>query len=187
MILASQSPRRKELLGMITEDFEVCPAYADEVIPVGVTAFFVSVMLAEQKCTEVVERIAPDDKTVVIACDTAVIYENRIFGKPKNKKEAFDMLRALSGNTHFVSSGYCIYYKGRYFKRMESASVTFSDLSDDDIKEYIATGEPMDKAGAYGIQGKGGLFVRKIVGDYYTIVGLPVNSVAQLLSDILLN
>ena len=185
VVLASQSPRRKELLGMITEDFEVSPAYADEVIPVGVTAFFVTVMLAEQKCTEVVERLKPDDDTVVIACDTAVIYENKIFGKPKNKKDAADMLRTLSGNTHFVSSGYCIYYKGRYYKRMESASVTFSELSEDDIKEYVATGEPMDKAGAYGIQGLGGLLVRKIVGDYYTIVGLPVNSLCQLLSDIL--
>ena len=185
VILASQSPRRKELLELIVKDFEVSPAYGDEIIPVGVTTFFVTVMLAEQKCTEVVERLKPDDDTVVIACDTAVICDNKIFGKPKNRKDAFDMLRALSGEQHFVSSGLCVYYKGRYYKRMESASVTFSELTDDDIKEYIDTGEPMDKAGAYGIQGYGGLLVRKIVGDYYTIVGLPINSLCQLLSDIL--
>ena len=185
VVLASQSPRRKELLGLIVDEFDIEPAYGDEVIPVGVTAFFVTVMLAEQKCTEVVERIKPDDDTVVIACDTAVIYDNKIFGKPKNKRDAFNMLRTLSGNRHFVSSGICVYYKGKYYKRMDSASVTFSDLSDEDIKEYIETGEPMDKAGAYGIQGYGGLLVKKIVGDYYTIVGLPMTSLCQLLNDLL--
>lgn len=185
VILASRSPRRKELLGMIADDFEVCPAYGDEIIPVGVTTFFVTVFLAEQKCTEVVERLKPDENTVVIACDTAVICDNKIFGKPKNKKDASDMLHALSGKQHFVSSGLCVYYKGKYHKRMESASVTFADLTDEDIKDYIATGEPMDKAGSYAIQGLGGLLVKKIVGDYYTIVGLPVYSLCQLLDDIL--
>ena len=185
VILASQSPRRKELLGFIVNDFEVCPAYGDEIIPVGTTPMFVTVVLAEQKCSEVVGRLSPDDDTIVIACDTAVICNNKIFGKPKNKSDAARMLRELSGNTHFVSSGMCIYYKGKYHKHLDTSSVMFSELTESDIKEYVDSGEPMDKAGAYGIQGLGGLLVRKIVGDYYTIVGLPVNSLCQMLSGIL--
>ena len=185
VILASASPRRKELLAYITDKFEIEPAYGEEIIPEGYTAFFVPVELAEQKCREVVERCKPDDDTIVIACDTAVVLDNRLYGKPKSTSDAKRMLSELSGKTHFVSSGLCVYYKGRYRKNLSSASVIFNDLSEADIDAYAATGEPMDKAGAYGIQGLGSLMVKKIVGDYYSIVGLPLNLLAKMLDEVL--
>ena len=185
VILASASPRRKELLTFITDKFEIEPAYGDEIIPEGFTAFFIPVELAEQKCREVVGRCQPDDDTVVIACDTAVVLDNKLYGKPKNTADAKRMLSELSGKTHFVSSGICIYYKGRYRKNLSSASVVFDRLSAEDIEAYVKTGEPMDKAGAYGIQGLGSLMVRKIVGDYYSIVGLPLDMLARMLDEVL--
>ena len=185
VVLASASPRRKELLSYITDEFEVQPAYGEEIIPEGFTGFFIPIELAEQKCREVVERCQPDDDTIVIGCDTAVIYNNVIYGKPKNAADAKRMLTELSGNTHFVSSGLCVYYRGRYRKNLSTASVVFNELSEADINAYIATGEPMDKAGSYGIQGLGGLMVKKIVGDYYSIVGLPLNLLAVMLNEVL--
>lgn len=185
VILASASPRRKELLSYITDDFEVVPAVGEETAPDDIAAVDVPKFLAHQKCAEVVSRVAADDDTIVIACDTVVIHKGCILGKPENSSHALEMLKELSGDTHTVSSGLCVYYRGEYHSTVSTAEVTFSRLSENELAAYIASGEPMDKAGAYGIQGLGGVMVENIRGDYYAVVGLPINSLAGMLDKML--
>lgn len=182
VILASQSPRRKELLSIIFDDFEIVPALGEEIVDEGIESDLVPQSLALNKCREVAEKY-PD--ALVIGCDTAVILGNEIMGKPKNDADAFRMLRRLSGNTHKVISGTAIYYKGKYHTFSNVTAVTFRELSDDEVYDYIKTGEPFDKAGAYGIQGKGSLLVEKINGDYFNVVGLPISELAYRLKEIL--
>ncbi len=182
VVLASQSPRRKELLAVIFEKFDVVPAKGEEIIDKNVPVFLVPRNLAYNKCREV-SQIHSD--SLVIGCDTAVIFDNEIMGKPKDKEDAFRMLKQLSGNTHQVISGTAIYYKGQYYSFSCTTDVTFRKLSDGDINDYILTGEPFDKAGAYGIQGEGSLLVEKINGDYFNVVGLPVSELAKRIKDIL--
>lgn len=178
IILASQSPRRKELLSLIFDKFSIVPAKGEEIIDKSLTTQLVPQNLAYQKCRE----IALDNPdALVIGCDTAVILGDEIMGKPKDGDDAFAILRSLSGNTHQVISGTAIYYKGEYTSFSNVTDVTFRAFSDDFIREYINTGEPFDKAGAYGIQGKGSLLVEKINGDYFNVVGLPVSELAHRL------
>lgn len=134
-------------------------------------------MLATRKAQAAAEKF-PDDR--VIAADTVVALGKRIYGKPQSSEEAFEMLSALSGKTHQVFTGVCIYTKsGDRNAFCTRTDVTFFPLSESEIQTYIATGEPMDKAGAYGIQGKGSLFVEKIDGDYYNVVGLPISRLVR--------
>lgn len=176
VILASQSPRRKELLHFLFSDFSVRPADIDESIPVGVDPFAAAQLIAEKKADAI------NSSGLVIACDTVVIIGGEILGKPKDEGDAWHMLEKLSGVTHDVVSGVALRYKGKKRSFSQRTSVTFCSMTDGDISAYLATGEPFDKAGAYGIQGYGALFVEKIDGDFFNVVGLPL---ARLRTEIL--
>lgn len=170
VILASASPRRQELLGYIFDSFECIPADIDETLPHGIAAENAAEYLAEKKAEHIAAK-HPDD--LVIGCDTIVVYDGRIFGKPKDAADARTMLRALSGKIHHVVTGVSMLYNGRRTGFSDVTEVEFYPLSDREIEEYIATGSPMDKAGAYGIQDKKFLPVKRINGDYFNVVGLP--------------
>lgn len=171
VVLASQSPRRKELLNYITDEFSVIPSDYEEVLPEGLKTEDVPIFLAAQKALDV-SKSHPDE--LVIGCDTVVILGETILGKPKDKLEAFNMLSLLSGRTHKVISGVCLCLKGKTMSFSEETEVKFYDLSELEILSYIETNSPMDKAGSYGIQDGGALFVESINGDYYNVMGLPV-------------
>lgn len=180
LILASASPRRQELLKLICEDFLVVPAGIDESIDKSITLESVPEHLADQKASFVSEQ-HPDD--IVIGCDTGVFIGNQMLGKPHGEKSAFEMLRLLSGKTHRVITGCAIYKGGKKLSFSEVTEVEFYPLSNEEIKEYIAAGEPSDKAGAYGIQGKGSLLIKGIRGDYFNVVGLPVARLSRALKE----
>ena len=178
LILASGSPRRRELLSLITDEFEVLVSGCDEFVPEGTPAEKVPAILAEQKALAVA-KLRPDD--TVIGSDTVVVLNDEIFGKPKDKDHAHAMLKALSGKKHFVYTGVAVAGKDSVRSFVQKTEVEFYELSDENIEKYIATGEPMDKAGAYGIQGKGSVLVKGIVGDYFNVMGLPVAETARFL------
>lgn len=191
IILASASPRRKELLEQIGLQFEICPAKGEEVITKTIPHEVVQ-ELASQKAKEVAgmvkayetsheELVTPQD-IMVIGADTIVAYENQILGKPKDEEDAFRMLSMLSGNIHAVYTGVSIVLLGASGKAgemtfYEKTDVVMRAMSKDEIYRYIATGEPMDKAGAYGIQGKCAIYIDRIDGDYNNVVGLPVAAI----------
>ena len=178
LILASGSPRRRELLSLITDEFEILVSGCDEFVPEGTPAKKVPAILAEQKALAVA-KLRPED--TVIGSDTVVVLNDEIFGKPKDKAHAHAMLKALSGKKHFVYTGVAVAEKGEVRSFVQKTEVEFYELSDETIEKYIATGEPMDKAGAYGIQGKGSVLVKGIVGDYFNVMGLPVAETARFL------
>ena len=178
LILASGSPRRKELLSLITDEFEVLVSGCDEFVPEGTPAEKVPAILAEQKALAVA-KLRPED--TVIGSDTVVVLGGEIFGKPKDKEHAHAMLKALSGKKHFVYTGVAVAENDKVRSFVQKTEVEFYELSDEIIEKYIATGEPMDKAGAYGIQGKGSVLVKGIVGDYFNVMGLPVAETARFL------
>ncbi|MBQ7123742.1 MAG: septum formation protein Maf [Oscillospiraceae bacterium] len=177
-ILASGSPRRKELLSLIIPEFEILVSGCEEFVPEGTPAEKVPALLAEQKALAVA-KLRPDD--VVIGSDTVVVLNDEIFGKPKDKNHAHAMLRALSGKKHFVYTGVAVAEKGEVRSFVQKTEVEFYELSDETIDKYIESFEPMDKAGAYGIQGKGSVLVKGIVGDYFNVMGLPVAETARFL------
>lgn len=177
-ILASGSPRRKELLSLIIPEYEVLVSGCEEFVPEGTPAEKVPAILAEQKALAVA-KLRPED--TVIGSDTVVVLGGEIFGKPKDKAHAHSMLRALSGKKHFVYTGVAVAEKGSVRSFVQKTEVEFYELSDETIDNYIATGEPMDKAGAYGIQGKGSVLVKGITGDYFNVMGLPVAETARFL------
>lgn len=172
IVLASQSPRRYELLKKICEDFEVCPSKVDEFLPKEIEADRVAGFLAAQKCCDVAQSSGAD---VVIGCDTIVVLGNEILGKPKDYFDAFKMLKKLSGKEHIVYTGVCIITKDENIGFIEKTKVLFDTLSNDEINDYLRKEEVYDKAGAYAIQGEAAKFIRKIDGDYYNVMGLPVN------------
>ena len=170
LILASASPRRREILKNAGFEFEVKTSEADETLPDGISPEDAVELLAKLKN----EAVRAESDTTVISADTIVVCDGKILGKPKDEADAFKMLRLLSGREHFVFTGVCV-RKGEKLKVFhEKTAVYFYELGDSEISAYIATGEPMDKAGAYGIQGKGAVLVRKIDGDYLNVVGLPL-------------
>lgn len=182
LILASASPRRQELLKLITEEFLTVPADIEERVGQDVALYDIPQALAGQKAA-FVSRQHPDD--LVIGCDTGVFTDGQMLGKPQDCRAAADMLRMLSGKTHRVITGCAVYRGGACLSAFSQATeVTFYSLSDAEIEDYIATGEPMDKAGAYGIQGRGSLLVREIKGDYFNVVGLPVAALYRALKAI---
>lgn len=172
LILASASPRRRELMKLITEDFTAVSSDVDETLPQGIMPLEASEYLAAIKA-EAIAPEYPDD--VVIGCDTTVISENKILGKPHDRAHAEQLLRDLSGKTHTVVTGCAIVSGERKHSFSVYTDVTFRSLPEADILTYISTDEPYDKAGGYGIQGKGALLVEKISGDYFNVVGLPVS------------
>ncbi len=179
LILASASPRRRELLSSAGFDYEVHPAEIDEIIPDGTASESVAEILAKQKAQAVLEKYPGK---IVLGSDTVVVLDGEILGKPHSEKEAFEMLRALSGKEHRVYTGVCVCSKEKTLSFTSCAKVKFYSLSDNVINSYISTGEPMDKAGAYGAQGIGSMLVEKIDGDFFTVMGLPIAETARLLA-----
>lgn len=191
IILASGSPRRKELLEQMGLEFEIRPACGEEIVT-GTNPEEIVRSLASQKAGEIAEQImmeyyiAPKDfeenKIKVIGADTIVVCDNQIFGKPSDEADAADMLKRLQGHTHQVYTGVCVMTllmdqenpdEVAVKEFAEKTDVTMYEINDKEIQEYIATKEPMDKAGAYAIQGLGARFIKEIQGDYYNVVGLP--------------
>ncbi len=179
-ILASQSPRRRELLAIITDDFEVIPSNVEEILPDGLEAVKGPEYLAKIKAEDIAKAY-PDD--IVIGADTSVFLGNKVLGKPKDREDAFNMLKALSGNTHTVITGCAVIKNGACESFSVVSEVEFFELSDAEINAYLDTDEPYDKAGSYGIQAKGALFVKEIRGDYFNIVGLPIGELNKRLNN----
>lgn len=191
LILASGSPRRKELLEQVGAEFEILPARGEEVITSTLPEEAVK-ELSLQKAAEVAERYKKelpmenkDGKTIILGADTVVAFENQILGKPRDKEDAVRILQMLSGNTHSVFTGvsFIIEDNGKQVtcSFYEETKVTMYPVNESQILAYVESKEPMDKAGAYAIQGKGALFIEKIMGDYNNVVGLPVAAVFQKL------
>ena len=175
LVLASKSPRRSEILKNAGYDFEIRVADADETIPDGTKPEDAVVFLAARKAMAVNRA---DDETV-LGADTIVVLDNRILGKPKDREDAFNMLKSLSGRVHSVFTGVCIIENGRSVTFAEETQVEFLPLSDEDIYKYIDTNDCYDKAGAYGIQGYASKFIRRISGDYFNVVGLPISAIFE--------
>jgi septum formation protein len=180
LILASASPRRLELLRNAGVAFEVQPAHIPEDPLPGEDAKSCAERLAREKALAVA-RQRPND--TVLGADTVVVVDNQILNKPIDAADAARMLRMLSGGTHKVITGVCLVVSGQLSVSSETTSVTMSDISDKDIADYVATGEPMDKAGAYAIQGIASRWISRIEGDYSNVVGLPVARVWRMLRD----
>lgn len=176
IILASKSPRRKELLSFITTDFAVKSADVDETLPQGITP---------DKAVEYLSKIKAEpfknENDIVIGADTVVALDGKILGKPRDDADAFATLKMLSGREHSVFTGVSV-IKGEKIETFSvQTKVKMFELTDEEIEEYIATDEPFDKAGSYGIQGKGSLLVEKIDGDYFNVVGLPISRLNRVL------
>ncbi len=203
LILASASPRRKELLAQIGAEFEIIPATGEEIIT-SIEPEETVLELSGQKAREVAENILLSDTyfvqrkenaleqkqadkgVVVLGADTVVAFQGQILGKPTGREDAIRMLKMLSGNTHSVFTGVTMIVldNGKETKSLsfyEETKVTMYPMTEEQIQAYVNTGEPMDKAGAYGIQGKGAIYIEKIVGDYPNVVGLPLGAVYQKL------
>ena len=183
IILASQSPRRRQLLGQMgLEDFTILVPQADESYDETASPQEIVSSICRKKAIAARE-LAQDSEAILITADTMVFLDGLRLGKPHSEEEAFTMLRALSGRTHHVCTGVTVCRGERLDTRCETTEVVFRPLTDGEIRSYIRSGEPMDKAGAYGIQGKAGLFVSGIVGDYFNVMGLPIHLLGQMLAD----
>lgn len=181
IILASASPRRRELIENLKIDFEVRTADCEEVTVPGERPedTVKRLSLTKARCVAELEG----DDAVVIGADTVVAIDGKILGKPADEHEAAEMLKLLSGRTHRVYTGLAVIGGGKTVNEYVETEVKFYDLTDSQIKRYIATGEPMDKAGAYGIQKYGSLLVEEIRGDYFNVVGLPVGRLDRVLRE----
>ena len=181
-ILASKSPRRKELLAQIVDNFEIITADVDENLGFEAHPSTEVLHLAIKKGAAVAKD-HPND--LVISSDTLVEVDGVALGKPKNKSDAFRMLKSLSGRAHNVHTGIAVHYSGLCYSDVATTAVYFRKMTDDEINDYIDSGDPMDKAGSYGIQSGGGKFVEKIEGDYDTVVGLSVALTKKLIDEAL--
>lgn len=182
IILASKSPRRREILENTKVRFSVKESQVDEIIKANESPKETVMRLAYEKALDVAND---NEESLVIGADTIVVINNRILGKPKNEEEAYDMIKLLSGKTHYVITGFALINLSLNKKVIdcEVSQVTFKELSEECIKDYLNTKESLDKAGAYGIQGYGGLLVNNIQGDYFNIVGLPISKISDCLKD----
>jgi septum formation protein len=187
IILASSSPRRKEILETVGVPFRVVTSEADESVPDALAPDGVVCEIAGRKCEAVLERLRREgglqDKSLVIACDTVVVYEGMVIGKPLDEAHAILTLGILSDSWHSVYSGLAVYYKGRTVTRAARTDVKFRELSEREIMAYAQSGEPMGKAGSYAIQMKGASFVERIEGEFNNVVGLPLVTLLALLRE----
>ncbi len=183
LILASQSPRRKEILRSVGLDFEVMPVDADESLPEGIEASEAVTMLARRKAKALSDAHPELSDSVILAADTLVECFGEILGKPEDKEDARRMLTMLCGCGSAVHTGICIAYKGRFATALETAYVTFDEMSAQEIEDYISTDEPYDKAGGYAVQGRAALYIAGVTGDWYSVVGLPIHAVKTLLEE----
>ena len=182
IILASASPRRKQLLSMISSDFKVMPSDIRELVPRDLDVEKCPEYLAVAKAEMVSQG---REKNLVIGCDTAVICEGKMLNKPRDTNDARIMMNMLSGSVHKVITGCCLCYMGKSHSFSVSTDVEFFELSEQEIESYISTAEPYDKAGGYGIQSMGALFVKGIHGDYYNVVGMPVSRLKRAIDEFL--
>ena len=183
IVLASASPRRRELLQMLgVRDLVILPAVGEEKAGRALPPDELVKALAAHKAREVAEKCEKDD--IIVAADTIVWHNGQVYGKPHTEADATRMLRELSGDTHAVYTGVCVRRGGQELLAAERSAVRFRTLTDAEIAAYIGTGEPMDKAGAYGIQGKGSLFVEGIEGDFFNVVGLPLCRLGLMLKEL---
>lgn len=182
IILASKSPRRKEILENTKVRFSIKESQINEVIKSKESPKETVKRLAYEKALDVAKK---HTDSLVIGADTIVVIDNKILGKPKDEKDAFNMIKLLSGKTHYVITGFALVNLSlnKEIVDCEVSEVTFKELSDECIKDYIKTKESLDKAGAYGIQGYGGLLVKNIQGDYFNIVGLPISKISDCLKN----
>jgi septum formation protein len=183
IILASQSPRRKEILTMLGFKVRVVPSGYEEHMPATTSDPAALVMeFAEEKAADVVRK---DVEGLVIGADTIIAKGEKIFGKPKDRDNAIEMLRALTGTTHKVYTGYSLYdmRTGKQHTAYDAASVTIGTPTDKEIAAYVDIAQPYDKSGSYAVQGPAAMFIQKIEGDYFTIMGLPVYKLTQSLQD----
>ena len=187
MILASSSPRRKEILESVGACFRIVTSDADESVPAELPPDGVVCEIAERKCEAVLEKLKSNGElrreTLVIACDTVVVYEGMVIGKPLDEAHAILTLGILSDSWHSVYSGLAVYYKGKTVTRAARTDVKFRALSEREIMAYAESGEPMGKAGSYAIQMKGASFVERIEGEFNNVVGLPLVSLLALLRE----
>jgi septum formation protein len=181
VLLASASPRRRELLTLIGVPHEVRPADIDEAYLDGETPHAHAERLAREKALAIA---AAEPDAVTIGSDTIVVIGGHVLGKPRDRAHARTMLRQLSGRSHEVMTGVAVHHAERTVSSVETVRVTFRKLTDDEIEAYIDTGEPMDKAGAYGIQGYGATIVSKVNGDYFAVMGLPLNRLVRQLESL---
>lgn len=186
LVLASASPRRQELLRNAGIEFTVCPADIPEIRNGNEAPAGFAIRLAREKARAVFEQVRAGtskcDGDVVLGADTVVVVDHHVLGKPEDEEDAGRMLRLLSGRRHEVTTGVCLTGEGFEDARSETTEVEFSILSEDDIRMYVASGEPMDKAGAYGIQGMASRWIPRIGGCYFNVVGLPVALVCRMLA-----
>lgn len=185
IFLASTSPRRRDILKQIGFDFDIVDSNVDEDMPDWCSPEEYVKLLAEKKAKAVFEIVSEkEDDAVVIGADTVVVYNSEILGKPEDKKDAFKTLRMLQGNKHSVYTGISVFYKKgeQHISKtdFDKTDVYMMNLSDGEILKYIESGEPMDKAGSYAIQEKGSLFIDKIEGDFYTVVGLSPSKLYKM-------
>lgn len=178
LVLASASPRRKELITLISKDVKIYPSNCDESLPPDISVEDAPEFLAIKKASSVAKKFPLD---IVIGSDTSVIIDNTILGKPKDRADAKRMLNLLSGKTHKVITGCAIFKDGKSISFSETTLVKFHSLAEEEIENYLDTNEYKDKAGAYGIQGYASLLIEKIDGDYFNVVGLPVSRLNQIL------
>lgn len=183
LILASASPRRKEILRSAGINFEVMPVDADETLPEGTEACEAVTLLARRKAKALLLAHPELSECVVLAADTLVECYGEILGKPCDRDDARRMLTMLCGCGSSVHTGICIAYRGKFATALESAYVTFDDMSAEEIEDYISTDEPYDKAGAYAVQGRAALYIAGVTGDWYSVVGLPIHAVKVLLEE----
>ncbi len=181
IVLASQSPRRKELLGRMGLEFVTQASKIDESAFDGLEARELVATLSREKAQWIARQL--DGEALVIGADTVVVRDGAALGKPKDAEDAVAMLLSLSGRDHQVCTGVTVCRGDRVLTQVEETQVTFRELTEAEVRQYVSTGEPMDKAGAYGIQGLGGLLVEGIRGDYSNVVGLPVCRLGQMLKD----
>ncbi len=179
IVLASKSPRRKELLGLLDLEFQIITADIDETMDPSLPVTDEVARISYQKAAAVASKL--DSDSIVISADTIVELGGTLMGKPKDQSDAARMLKSLSGKSHNVHTAVTVLNGNRHETRVVTTTVTFRNISDDEITAYIDTLEPMDKAGAYGIQGRASKFVSGIVGDYFNVVGLPVCELSLML------
>lgn len=180
IILASASPRRREILSSICEKFDIKVTETDESFGEYIHPSEAVRILAERKGKATLDALGADADKFIISSDTLVEIGGKPLGKPTSKSDAEAMLKELSGKRHNVHTGIAVHYNGRVYSGVATTGVYFKELSENEILDYIATGEPMDKAGSYGIQGLGGKFVEKIDGDFDTVVGFSVRLLQSL-------
>lgn len=176
--LISSSPRRKEILEMVGFKFRVVKVNAAE--KEYLSPYETAVNNAQSKLLAAKDRILPDE--IGLAADTIVVLGDRVLGKPSSREEAVEFLKKLSGFWHTVITGFSLLVNGRLVSSYEESKVKFKRLTREEIDWYISTGEPLDKAGAYGVQGKGALFIERIEGDFFNVMGLPIGKIYDILS-----